>query len=286
MVVGQAEAKATLAEVVRNHIEHNFGFGGHRTANLILAGPPGSGKTHCAQSIAQVVKLPFVSIDATRLTSSPYFKEHNVVRMLMDAAGGDVERAQRGIVCIEHLDKIASSGLFNQEGRRIQESLLSILEGREEEVEVAKGTIKLDTSGLLFIGSGIFRPTPSRPVGLPAITAGDRAGTTVRPPSTPEDLIGYGFLPEFTGRFGSLITFAPLTEEELRRILVSHDRFLGECERRFKEWGVRSPSPTTASRRSLAPPPDGRAEHTACCRSWSRWRSRCPERSRARLEPP
>lgn len=239
-VVGQDEAKKTLAIAVYNHYKRL----GHRgdveitKSNILLLGPTGTGKTLLAQSLARRLNVPFAIADATSLTQAGYVGDdvETVLQRLIQAAGGDVAKAQTGIIFIDEIDKLARAGTGasitrDVSGEGVQQSLLKILEGTVVTVPVTgsrkqSGTQEntIDTTDILFICAGAFvplldklaKPATAATMGFcsaPAAGAGPRE-------VTPELLFEFGMIPEFVGRVPVIATLAPLAVEDLARILV------------------------------------------------------------------
>jgi len=242
-VIGQDDAKTILSVAVANHykriVQPPIDFELDKS-NVMVLGATGAGKTLMARTIARYLDVPFAIADATTLTESGYVGEdvENVVQKLYANADGDIEKTQQGIIFIDEIDKICRKGentslTRDVSGEGVQQGLLKIVEGTECRVPPHGGrkhpdqqTVTIDTRNILFIVGGAFTELEKQ---IRSKQSGGMGfGTKLKEQDDknylcdvqPEDLIKYGLIPEFVGRFSMITNIDPLTEKQLIRILT------------------------------------------------------------------
>lgn len=256
-VVGQDQAKIVLSVAIANHYKR-ISQADRRIAkaNILMIGPTGTGKTLMARTVAEYLDVPFVIADATCLTEAGYVGDdvESMITRLYMATDGDVERCQRGIVFLDEIDKIArksESATVSRDvsGEGVQQALLKLVEGTRCKIPAhgtkktnSTETVEIDTSNILFIAGGAF-------VGMDRIVQNRCQGTAMgfgaqitsanenkTEPVTPDDLVKFGMIPEFVGRFSNYVNLHVLTREQLVSILTEiKNNFVGQYQWLFDQ---------------------------------------------------
>ena len=256
-VVGQPDAKIVLAVAITNHYKRiSHPESDIAKSNILMIGPTGTGKTLMVKTVADYLDVPFVIADATTLTEAGYVGDDvdTLISRLYQAADYDVERTQRGIVFLDEIDKIgrkseSSTVSRDVSGEGVQQALLKLVEGTKIKItptgsRKSDATVEIDTSNILFVAGGAF-------VGLDKITKNRIQGSAMgfgaqlvvedgtSAEVTSDDLMRFGMIPEFIGRFSSLVNLHNLTKDQLISILtkVKHN-FVEQYQWLFDQDGV------------------------------------------------
>jgi len=261
-VVGQSTAKMILSVSIANHYKRIANTSSEQEitkSNILMIGPTGTGKTLLARSVAKYLDVPFVIADATTLTEAGYVGDdvESLILRLYTASGNDLERTQRGIIFLDEVDKIArksegSTVSRDVSGEGVQQALLKLIEGTRCKIPTQgtrksgqSDTVEIDTTNILFIVGGAF-------VGLDNIVKNRKQGTSIGfgakvesvdqnqfDTVVPDDLVRYGMIPEFVGRFSSVVSLQSLSKQQLITILTDiKNNLIEQYQWLFNQDGV------------------------------------------------
>jgi ATP-dependent Clp protease ATP-binding subunit ClpX len=257
-VIGQDRAKIILSVAITNHYKRIDNSNNEiDKANILMVGPTGTGKTLLAKTVAQYLEVPFAIADATTLTEAGYVGDDvdSLIIRLYQNADSDVEKTQRGIIFLDEIDKIArksESATVSRDvsGEGVQQALLKLIEGTKIKINPTNSrrtepTVEIDTSNILFIAGGAFvgldniikNRLRGTAMGFGANLIKDDADETIN--TVPDDLVKYGMIPEFVGRFSNLVNLEELNKDQLISILteVKHN-YVGQYQWLFSQDGV------------------------------------------------
>jgi ATP-dependent Clp protease ATP-binding subunit ClpX len=259
-VIGQSDAKRVLSVAIANHYKRIANTDPEieiQKSNILMIGPTGTGKTLLARTVARYLDVPFVIADATCLTEACYVGDdvETLISRLYSAANGDIERTQRGIIFVDEIDKISRKSenatvARDVSGEGVQQALLKLVEGTRCKIPAqgnkkssSSDTVEIDTSRILFVAGGAF-------VGLDNIVRNRVRGTSIgfgasvssevnHAEHTADDLVRFGLIPEFVGRFPTTVSLEQLSKQQLVNILtgVKHN-FVEQYKWLFDQDGV------------------------------------------------
>jgi ATP-dependent Clp protease ATP-binding subunit ClpX len=261
-IIGQRDAKRVLSVAIANHYKRISNTDPEvelQKSNILMIGPTGTGKTLLARTVARYLDVPFVIADATTLTEAGYVGDdvESLISRLYAASGNDVERTQRGIVFLDEIDKISrksegSTVSRDVSGEGVQQALLKLVEGTKCKISIqgnkkvaGADTVEIDTSCILFVAGGAF-------VGLDTIVRNRIKGTSIGFGATvstatendleqivTDDLVKFGLIPEFVGRFPTRVSLHSLTKDQLINILIGvKHNFIEQYKWLFGQDGV------------------------------------------------
>lgn len=255
-IIGQDSAKVAISVAVYNHYKriHNKSDIEIEKSNLLMIGPSGSGKTLTVKTVAKLFDLPYIIADATSLTEAGYVGEdaENLIKRLIASADDDIEKAQKGIIFIDEIDKKSKrneSSTVSKDisGEGVQQALLKLIEGTVIKIETEMESIEFDTSEVLFIFSGAFvgldeivrKNKSSSGIGINASLPAKGDYSNVVKTASTEDFIKYGLIPEFVGRCPVVVVFDDLTTDMMVKILKEpKNSIISQFKSLFKYDGV------------------------------------------------